>query len=257
MGYTYEFSDKLYIIPQNERTRISLLNVDRATKETLMLRHRIVIHSDWECNTIANVCIETLFRSLYDGLLGTTVTSSSEDASLITKAKLSFFRLFDVIVTEKRNDDADKVGNINISFTPGDRGLEIIQEDGRPVEEYISPEAAYINPASSAMNDFFLKVDKKCRYTLMQKHQILQSNEWISIAIAYTFIENLFRELMRELTLGESKMVAINFNDNIEFKATKKDSGCVIKIRPGMASKLNIKSDETTEGNDEYTDDFE
>jgi hypothetical protein len=48
--------------------------------------------------------------------------------------------------------------------------------------------------------------------------------------------------------------VMINFNDIIEFHAIRKGEGIDVKLRPGMGAKLIIKSDESTEADDDGDD---
>ena len=50
----------------------------------------------------------------------------------------------------------------------------------------------------------------------------------------------------------DKSSVMINFNDLIEFHAIrKKENSVEIRLRPGMGAKLIIKSDESTESDDD------
>ena len=65
MKHEYEAQSKLYIIPQDGETREDLLCIDRFSKEDLRLKHRLIVNSDWEMNTITNTLLEALIKVLY------------------------------------------------------------------------------------------------------------------------------------------------------------------------------------------------
>lgn len=254
----HDSREKLYVIPQDEMNRISLLNVDRNTKEDIRKLYRIYIEFDWECNTIATKYIEILLKSLYTHLLnaGTGSLITIPDATSL-EVGLQFYDLFDARVTQKRNESADKVGNINISFRPGTAAANIISNDvprDQRVFDTMKPDARFAFPNNPELSKAMLQIDNIARRELSDKYGIMIAHEWVVTAIAHAFIENLYRELIYKLTLTGKPAVSINFNDIIEYSAAMKDSGAMIYIRPGMESKLIIKSDETTE-QDEADDD--
>jgi len=256
MFNNYDSKEKFYVIPQDEANRTSLLNIDRNTKEDIRRLHRIYIQSDWECNTIANKYVEDLLKVLYMHLTGSgdsKVLNFIPNATSVNSS-VKFYDLFEVNVTQKRNESADKVGNINISFHP-DTAADLIIGDNTPKEErvfeYIKPDAKFSYPDSPEMTMAMLKIDKASRHELSDKYSIMLPHEWMTVAITYTFIENIYRELIYKLVLTGKSAVSINFNDIMEFHATKKKDNVTIYIRPGMAAKLIIKSDETTEADDD------
>jgi len=255
--YTTRFSERLYVIPQDEETRISILNVDRNTKYDLRRWHRLYLETDWQCNTIANTLVEYMIKVLYSHL-----TSGNADVLRFlpdcdnSVSGLNFYDLLIIKTTAKRNEDAEKEGNINISFYPGSRVEEIISDDTPREErkyEYISVDARYSFPNNPDLTKAMLKIEKMAARSLMEKNSIVLPKEFTAIATTYLFIENLYRELVYKLTLTKKPSVMINFNDIIEFHAITKKDGVEIKLRPGMGAKLIIKSDETTEA-DEYDD---
>lgn len=242
-GNEYFMNDRLYIIPQDEETRISLLNVDRNTKEDVRRLHRLYVDHDWHCNTIANTYIETIIRHL-----GYDVKNNGN-----ANSKFDFYDLFLAYVTVKQNEDAEKEGNINIAFQPEEKVAEIIT-DPVPREEreyeYIAPSARYVFVDNEPKTKAYEKLDKVARMELQEKYGITIPDPWMVTAISYVFMENIIRELLYKLTLTGKLSSSINFNDNIEMHAIMKNGEVSISLRPGMNAKLLIKSDETTEAED-------
>jgi len=247
------YGTKLYVIPLEEESRQDLLNVDRNTKEDLRRKHRLYTNTDWEGNTIANATVETLIRILYANIKenGVSILATDEDGTL------NFYDLLELAASNKVNESAEKNGNINVKFFPGTKVDEIISDD-IPREdktiEYISADAAYSYPDDSDRTKAMLKVDQIARKTLADKYSIILPNNYMAIALTCVFLENIYRELIQKIVLLNKSAVTINFNDLIEFHAIRKKDGVDIKLRPGMGAKLIIKSDESTEADD---DDYE
>lgn len=244
---------KLYIIPGMGETRRDLLAIDRSTKEVLRQKHRLYCNTDWESNTIATVTIETLSRILYTHIAENGVQVLDIDNG----SCVNFYELLEVTASNKKNKKAEKNGNINIIFYTGDRVNEIISDDIAAEDrkiEYITAEAAYSFPDDNEMTTAMLKIDKLSRNILADKYSIILPKDYMAIATTVIFIEELYRELVKKLVLMDKNKVSINFNDIIEFHATKKDDGVVIECTPGMGAKLIIKSDPSTE-NDELDED--
>lgn len=241
----YQLNDRLYIIPQDPENRISLLNVDRHTKEDVRLSHRVFIDHDWQANTIANAYIEMIIQAL-----GMDVKNTGN-----ANAAWNFYDYMTAHVTVKRNEDAEKEGNINIAFEIGPKVEEIITDDTLPENRaytLITPEAAFSFPTNPAKNAAYLKIDKVARMSLNEKYSIVIADDWIVTAVAVNFFANIIRELLYEVANSGKKAASINFNDNIECHAVLKgDDKVSIMLRPGMNAKLLIKSDETTEAEDD------
>jgi len=246
-------NERLYIIPQDEETRLSILNIDRKTKEDVRNIYKIFTEHDWQNNTTANVLIETLIKSLaYE------ITSDQQNGPL------NFFDLFTVSITVKRNEDAEKEGNINISFKPGKEAQRIIETYDKDIAEDsgVKPRLElllYPDPTTGKFvkNDYFdsqkeierlFKIEKATRLDLSDKYTInIPDKSAATITIAYVFIKNIFKYLIEKLKLTNKPSASVNFNDNIEFHALMKGDEILLTMRPGMNAKLLIKSDETTE----------
>jgi hypothetical protein len=237
----------LYIMPQDQETRTDILNTDLNTKEDVRRLYRWHIMQNWQCNTIANALIENMVRTMSLELKNTRNRNT----------KFNFYDLIEAQVSVKQDEDAEKEGNINISFHPGSRVDALISDNIKREDR----EFAYANPAikfsvpenedrSKAMN----LLDRVTRRELSEKYGIVLPNEWGAIAIADTFVENLFREIILKNVLSKKPSVSINFNDNIELHAITKDDKLSIFMRPGMNAKLLIKSDEITEADDDIDD---
>lgn len=234
---------KLFAIPPDEESRNDLLNVDRKTKEDLRLKHRLFVSNDWEVNTIANIVFESLVMILHSHIKENGVRILEEDDG----NSINFYDLLEITASNKKNESAEKTGNINVKFSPGEKVVGIIS-DNVPMEEkeidYITAEAAYSYPDDQARQAAMLKIDKIARKILADKCSIILPKDYMAIATAHIFLENLYRELINKIVLKNKPSVTINMNELIEFHAIKKSDGVDVKLRPGMAAKLIIKSDE-------------
>ena len=257
-------------IPQDEYTRNFLLSVDQQSKIDVEQKFGFPINYDWHCNTVANCTVEAIISAMnadmkYDGA---------------PSARLNFYDVFIAKVTTKINEDAEKEGNINISFEPGPTAIDLIKgindKMTTPVkfekkEEFFRIEMPDVDQEIvDKINEKYLLVERQARYVLTNNYGITipDDNIYMGYAVTYTFIINIFRKLLREL--GENpdqNLASVNFNDNIEFHASRDEKETVdnngevftesmitLAMRRGLNAKLLIKSDETTE-DDEYEED--
>lgn len=259
MKSQFTMSDRLYIIPQDEENRISILNIDRKTKEDLRQYYKVHTDHDWANNTVANLVVENVIKTL-------AVEIVNEQQSI----PINFFNVFTALVTVKRNEDAEKEGNINISFTPGTEIAKLIENSGeffgigdtaRPrLELMIVPDqktgqygamSEELNLSPIDMKRLF-RIDQLTRMELSEKYGIpIPDKSASTLTITYVFMINIFKYLMEKITLTGKPSASVNFNDNIEIHAIVKDDSTVnMSMRPGMSAKLIIKSDETTEYED-------
>lgn len=237
---------KFFVIPQDPADREFLEAVDHRTRANIASRYSILVDYDWQCNTIANALMEVIIEQL-------SALLKQENRNGIG---IAFYTLINSIVSIKQNDKAEKEGNINIYFEPGARVNELI-ENGPDETEPESPVSAFEHFKSDdpIEQEFLRNLDYHTKYVLSIKHNIMFPDHLMFpvIAIGYTFLENIFIELLYRLsnmpTDGESdeKIVSVNFNDLVEFHAVYKDGGAAINMRPGMNAKLLIKCDELTE----------
>lgn len=256
---SYREADKA-IIPQDKMSRDFLYEVDQETK--MDIRRYFdpcpLVNYDWHCNTIADLAIEGFIKSIN--------TDMKENNA--KKAAMNFYDLFSIRVTTKINEDAEKEGNINIAFTPGPTAMKQISE---PVlktndpqvkttfKEFFKIEIPDEDPdVVEAINKKYMDVDRFIRYNLSNNYAITMSDDtaFMSFAICYYFVLNIFRKLLRELGASpDQNQITINFNDLIEFHVYKNEEDEVnFFMRPGLNAKLLIKSDELTE-DDDYEDD--
>ena len=238
-------------IPQDIYTKHFLQAVDQQTKADVEKRFGFLINMDWHCNTVANCTVEAIISAL----------NADMKMDGAPAAKLNFYNLFITKVTTKINENAEKEGNINISFAPGSTAVDLITtnipknaEDDKKVDpkEFFVFEDPDMDPAAlAAMNEALVLIDRKARYSLSNNYSltITDDNAMYAFAIAYTFILNIFRKLLQDLADDPNKNhVSVNFNDNIEFHALRDEDDFVkLAMRPGMHAKLLIKSDESTE----------
>ena len=247
-----EMGNKMYIIPQDVETREDLLNVDRNTKEDIRLKHRLYLNSDWECNTVANTVVEALIKILYSHIQenGVHILESGENG-------IDFYDLIDIAASNKKNESAEKTGNINVKFRPGKRVDEIISDDVAVENknyQFVEITAAYSYPDDTDRTTAMLKIDKIARKVLADKYSFILPKDFQAVAATVVFLENLYRQLIQKIVLTGKSSSMINFNDIIEFHATKVGDKVDVRLRPGMGAKLIIKSDEQTEEEDGLAD---
>lgn len=247
--YNEIVGSKNYVITQDPETREDLLMIDRQTKEDLREIHRLYLNNDWECNTITYVTIETLVKILHAHIKdhGVDILESGGN-------EINFYDILEMSASNKKNEDAEKTGNINVSFWAGEKVADIVSEDTlREQQEvdFVEISAAYSYPEDSERTRAMLKIDNLARRLLSDRYAIVLPKDYMAIAPTYLFLKNLYRVLTEKLVNSGKGTTTINFNDIIEFHAVKsKDNGIDIHLRPGMAAKLIIKSDEVTEDDD-------
>lgn len=244
--------NRMLITPSDQTERIDLQAIDQKTKEDLRLRHRIFMQKDWECNTIAYAYVSNMCRVINSHILnnGVDVLIHAEGS------ELNFYDLFKVSVTNKKNENAEKTGNINVKFNTEKRVDSIIESFEDTDNTFMETEAAYTIPDNEPLTNAFLKIDEMTRRLARDKYDTVLSYKWMSIAITYVFIENVYRYMLEKLVKTGRNSVMVNFNDMIEFHVMRKDSGFDIRLRPGYNAKLIVKSDESTESDNEEGDDY-
>jgi hypothetical protein len=236
---------KLFIVPQTADDREFLLSVDRKTRVETEQRFGLIVDYDWHCNTIANCLLETMIQNLAFML-------KSNPSSGVG---INFYDLFISQVSIKKNTKAEKEGNINIFFEPGSVAMDLVENGpGKEPTDSISP-ALMFTVEDPDDEENYKNLDYHTRYALTASHGITftdRTPKYAVFAIGYTFIKNIFVELLYRLSNmkdeeGEEKLVSVNFNDNIEFHGLLKNGTVLLTMRPGMNAKLLIKCDELTE----------
>lgn len=237
-------------IPPTKEDYEDLLAVDRQTKDDVRLRHHLYVNADWDCNTVTYVLVKSLIGLLKIHIMknGVDVLADSEDNSI------NFYDLIEIIASNKKNERAEKIGNINISFVVGSAAHAIIEDDTVDTKqaEYVELKSWYSQLGDSNVVAAMKKVDTIARRQLKDERSIIMTADWSAVGISVIFIENLFRHLIAKLVASDKNSVMINFNDIIEVHAMRtSDNGVMVKLRPGMGAKLIIKSDQSTEAEDD------
>lgn len=249
------------IIPQDKDSNIFLREVDNQTKYSVedAFDPCPIINYDWHCNTIAYCVIEGFIKALNTDM-------KERNAQ---KAFINFYDLFSLKVTTKVNERAEKEGNINISFIPGPTAVNLISAESLnevPQEKttfakFFTIEIPGEDPdIVEAINQKYFDIDKYVRYAVSNNYAIAinQEHAYMTFAICYHFILNLFKKLVRDLGANpDQELISVNFNDLVEFHIVRnEDNEAVFRMRPGLNAKLLIKSDEVTEDDDIYSDDM-
>lgn len=249
---------KKAIVPQDKETINFLYEVDSETKGDVEDNFDPcpLINYDWHCNTIANATVEGFIKALNTDMKDNNAKN----------AYMNFYDLFNIKVTTKINESAEKEGNINIAFKPGPTAVKQISLESLPTgpitkttfADFFKIEIPDEDPdIVEAINRKYADIDRYIRYGLSNNYAISipDDSAFMPFAICYFFILNIFRKLLRELGAHpDQNQVSVNFNDLIEFHASRNEEDeVVLLMRPGLNAKLLIKSDETTE-DEEYED---
>ena len=245
----YSGRGRYFIIPQDPQDREILEAIDNRTRVEADFKWGFIMDYTWQANTVANTLLEIIIKNL-----NLKLKESGSDTPL----GYAFFDLFAVVVSMKSNERAEKEGNINVLFEPGSRVMDLIKNG--PPEPYsgkrISPAEVFLDSENEAAGRDVQNIDYHARYELGISHGIRVRDEppLIATAIAYSFFESLFIELLVRVSQGdplgegETRLVSVNFNDLVEVHAIlDHDGGVKIRMRPGMQAKLLIKNDEVTE----------
>lgn len=244
---------RMLVTPSNLNDKIDLQAIDQKTKEDLRLRHKMFIQRDWECNTTAYLFVSNMCRVINSHILnnGVEVLVHAEGS------ELNFYDLFKISVSNKKNENAEKTGNINVKFIPEKKVDGIIEDYENTDNTFFDYKAAYVFPEDESMTNAFLQIDELTRRKAKDKYDVILTHKWMSVAITYIFIENVYRYMITKLVKTGRKSLMINFNDIIEFHIMKnKDGSFDIRLRPGYGAKLMVKSDESTEAENEEGDDY-
>lgn len=257
----FDLIGKMFVIPQYEDNREFLLSVDRKTKKMVKERFKLFTEFDWECNTIATVCLKTLCQILYLNITGTT----SDILNIISEDEehnqyINFCGLLTIKPTHRTNEKAEKVGSINCKFTPGKRVTDIIEDDSErgSAVQAVKIEEYYLT-GDQTVDIAWEKFDSAVRSELNDKYGILLKYHYSTIGITECFLECLYRDCIEKLVLGKEDgvtSVSTIVNDYFEINAlaiTNHDGSIGVKftMTPGKYSKLTIKSDITTEAEEE------
>ena len=249
---------KFFIIPQTKADREFLQRVDDRTRLDIEDHFGIVLQYPWICTTVTVTVIETLIQEMNDVLR----KGGGGDGMSI-----DFFSLFKEIVSIKNNSKAEKEGNINIAFEPGDKVYDMIQNGPRGSGDHYSEMVDPYNffrsddPEENEFNIMFdhhvvYSLGNQCGITFTYPDEEGKTAEvkFGAIAIAYTYMENLFAQILYDLAAqnetaedGDELHVVVNFLDLIEIHGIMKNQEVSILMRPGMNAKLKIKYDANTE----------
>lgn len=252
-----------YLITPNDPVQREVLEkVEMGARSKLMTDYHASLNSGF-LTTIACVYYESIVRCLVR-IMRDTKTDN---------ATINFFDLFAAQATTRVNEDADKEGNINVKFVAGPATRRLIETG---TVDTIRPEMW--------QKTIIADVQKYAANVLYKKHRLYipksDSNNIIT-TVAYVYFEFLIRTLNMMIEGDASNSAMINFLDLFELHIFKmknvmepekkaegeeepneepavtreKPDRIDVKIRPGMAAKLIIKDDHTTEGMGDDDDD--
>ena len=249
---TGSYYGKFFIIPKDPESANIMRKVDEQTALIVNAKYNITLHGVWQSTTIATVMTKTILRDL--------VTHIKRGEKGIGN---NFYDIFSTIVSVKKNENAEKEGNINVFFEPGNFVFEMIKNGPEEIPEYKEPVnvETYFLTGNNEDDMELTGLDKVCAYILQNEHGIKCNNKMIVTAISVEYFKNLFTQIITELVspineenIDDERLVTVNFNDYIEIHGLYKDRTASIKMRPGFDAKLAIKNDEFTEQTIGYGD---
>ena len=207
----------------------------------------------WMMTTVATVYLENLVK-----LLSLKMSSTQESS-------IDFCDIISCTASTRKNEDAEKEGNINISFRPGDYILKI--SDGALNEDIIidtlREEYSYVTKyfnfdekqmKLSELGDdvkLLATIDKTTQKEIHEKNGFILPESFLASKITFIYVKHIYIRLLNLLKNG-SRAASVNFQDLIEFHARwvrDEDDKEFIQfiLRPGVNAKLFIKSDDVTE----------
>ena len=228
-----------YIITAADEVQRTLLEqVEHACRRELIETYKIQLNPGY-MTTIACVYAESIIRTL-TRLLRETPNGNS----------INFLNVMTVSYTNRENEDADKDGNINVKYEPGEIVESIMDRDFAPT---IVPD--------QWKGTIIEVVERECAKMLANKHKMNANYAYNWTIVAYVYFTYLFRTLkiLTKAAFENGKTMAmINFLEVFELHGVMEQipmdenpeivsEKITVKIRPGFQSKLLIKDDDTTE----------
>lgn len=270
-SFDWNHADHMFIIPQENDMRLSLLQVDRDCREEVRRRFGVYLQHDWEATTIAVTIMEFAVTTLERYVKGGGDTDY----------RMNFFGLLEFYLSIMHSDHGEKEGNINIVFTAGQEMLDEcarakgisfeeidrfhqIREDRMAEKVAASEFFDLLLGDNSYQRKLFVGMENSARLELGKKYNIVIPNkikdpemsDFRVIGICYTYLMNLIDCLISGAIIKGGNgmpMHSINFCDVVEMKCVIRDQGPVIRCTPGYSSKLIVKGDDVTDG-DDYSD---
>lgn len=230
------------IIPTDPAQRTFVESVERAAQNHMLGEYKIRLNPHY-MTTFSCVYLEAIIGVL------SAVTQKSGQADL----SINFLDLFIVSSDNRRNDEADKDGNINVRFVPGTIADSIMERDFAPNANPEVWQGSIIN-----------EVEKRCSRILSERHKATCDQMYTWTLIAYVYFQFMIRHVkLAAQTAKENGQRSVSFNFlemveihcTIEEEANPENPDLVftkfnLKFRPGFQAKLLIKNDSATEGDE-------
>lgn len=240
---SFGMNTKLFYIPSDKHDHSILGATDAKTKADLADKYGILIDYDWECCTISYVMLKTIISHL-----AYLMKSTGHD-----NIGIDFYSLLKTYISVKKNEKAEKEGNINIYFEPGPKAIELIEN---PITTDTTSSINEFIPENDPEElEFLKKLDSQCNYELITHYGLAftENCKMFTCAITVVYLRNLIMELCHRVATNPDKdtvdsiIESVNFNDLVEIHCEYKNGGAMLYIRPGANAKLLIKCDELTE----------
>lgn len=236
-----------FIIPKKEFSHEILKRVDSATIAEAESRGINGLVS-WMPTTATVVFVNTVIRLL-------KLTMDTKDNKTV-----NVMDLLEVTAKTRRNKDAEKEGNINISFHIG-KSITKAAEAADSLDEIVnllSKEFTYISElVKKNINDLdgseweevkFLKtIDESCQKEVYEKYGFVLGHDWTVSIIAFIYLKHIYMELLNELITTQENAVSLNFMEITDFHVVYKNDSLEIRFSSDYNSKMGIKNDDYTE----------
>ena len=250
-------------VPSNKFEESTFRLVERKAK-TKLREYNINFNRDWVIFTIV-----TVYSRIANNLLSKKIVNNEGDS-------VFYGDIFAIIPSIAKNDEAEKEGNINLTFQLGPFVENIVTNVKSDIPKV--KKGKYLIPSNKADINDMQGIEKATVESLKAYDLIIPNEDGFIYTIVITYFETLF-EVMRDIidltssdddieaetyiSMDEfvnrmkkmkSSVISLNFYDIYEFKfgknPKKKQSASVpyfVGIVPGIRAKLRIKSDGSTE----------
>ncbi len=109
----------MLITPQDIIMKTDIAHIDKRSSQVLANRFGILFSEPWVATTVATVVMQQAIKQL----------TAKMAASGKKSASINFNDIIELHVSTKENEDAEKEGNIIITFTPGMEAKLLIKSD--------------------------------------------------------------------------------------------------------------------------------
>lgn len=239
VDYNNVGGDEAIIHPRNDLQQELTREIEQYCRPALTKATHISLTRDFEIYTIT---AQTLI-ALIDRL--------GNEAGVNVESTIELWPLLGAAIDAK-DSDAEKDGNLNIVFYQPDEAekVQTVDDLAAYVDEVIRPNTNYKGywmKVRSPQEDGLMKqLSDTAAARLFEKNNIRVTDHRIVLPIACYFIQGMF-DVLSKKCIESGRGMIYDLNDVIEVKVVLRNNVPMIRVNPGVCSKLTIKQDGITE----------